>query len=220
VENWPAVTTARRRIGVMGGTFDPIHYGHLVTAEVARAHFGLDEVLFVPTGEPPHKAGRAVSPAEDRYLMTVLATATNPNFLVSRIEIERPGPSYTVDTLSALKAAFGPDVRLHFITGADAVREILNWRDPKTILALAEVIAATRPGYRLTGLDKLEADLDPGSFGRIRALEVPALAISSSDIRRRVAEGLPIKYLVPEAVEQYIAKMGLYRPGGRDGGRP
>lgn len=196
----------------MGGTFDPIHYGHLVTAEVARAHFGLSEVLFVPTGTPPHKDRRAVTRAEDRYLMTVLATATNPHFRVSRIEVDRPGPSYTVDTLRALKAEYGPEVSLFFITGADAVLEMLSWREPSQLLVLAEVIAATRPGYVLAEVAKLRHGLTNAEWTRIHTLEVPALAISSSDIRRRRQAGLPIKYLVPEAVELYIEKTNLYPP--------
>lgn len=202
------VVNTIRAIGIMGGTFDPIHYGHLVTAEAARAHFDLESVIFVPTGQPPHKDARRVTPAEDRYLMTVLATATNPYFSVSRIEVDRRGPSFTVDTIQSLaRMHAGP---LYFITGADAVMEMMGWHDPKGILALAQVIAATRPGYALTGLSNMIAGLGEMAEGRIHTLEVPALAISSSDIRGRLERGLPIKYLVPESVEQYIAKIGLY----------
>lgn len=195
-----------RRLGVMGGTFDPIHYGHLVTAEEALVQFALDEVVFVPTGQPWMKQEREVSPAEDRYLMTVIATASNPRFRVSRIEVEREGPTYTVDTLKALGAE-NPDAELYFITGADAMREIFEWKDPDGVLSLAHFIAATRPGYDLTRFEAKDATRHPN----VSVMNIPALAISSTDVRERVHEGRPIRYLVPEGVKSYVEKAALYR---------
>jgi nicotinate-nucleotide adenylyltransferase len=199
--------TPGRRLGIMGGTFDPIHHGHLVTAEEALWQFELDEVVFVPTGEPWMKEHRRVTPAEDRYLMTVIATAGNPHFSVSRVEIDRPGPSYTRDTLSALRDEEGEGAELYFITGADAILEIFHWKDPEEVLSLAHVIAATRPGYDIA---RFEAEA-PTRHPNVSAMNIPALAISSTDIRGRVAEGRPIRYLVPEGVKTYIDKAGLYR---------
>ncbi len=195
-----------RRLGVMGGTFDPIHYGHLVTAEEALVQFTLDEVVFVPTGQPWMKEGRAVSPVEDRYLMTVIATASNPRFRVSRTEVDRDGPTYTVDTLRAL-ASENPDAELYFITGADAMFEIFEWKDPDEVLALAHFIAATRPGYDLR---RFEASGSTRHLN-VSVMNIPALAISSTDVRERAGEGRPIRYLVPEGVKSYIEKVGLYR---------
>ncbi len=195
-----------RRLGVMGGTFDPIHYGHLVTAEEALVQFTLDEVVFVPTGQPWMKEGREVSPAEDRYLMTVIATASNPRFRVSRTEVEREGPTYTVDTLRAL-AAENPDSELYFITGADAMFEIFEWKDQDEVLALAHFIAATRPGYDLRRFEARES----ARRLHLSVMNIPALAISSTDVRERTREGRPIRYLVPEGVKSYIEKAGLYR---------
>jgi nicotinate-nucleotide adenylyltransferase len=195
-----------RRLGVMGGTFDPIHYGHLVTAEEALVQFGLDEVLFVPTGQPWMKEGGEVSRAEDRYLMTVIATSSNPRFRVSRVEVDRVGPTYTVDTLRAL-ASSNPDAELYFITGADAMFEIFDWKDPDEILSLAHFIAATRPGYDLTRFEASAATHHPN----VSLMNIPALAISSTDVRARVRERRPIRYLVPEGVKTYIEKVGLYR---------
>ncbi len=198
-------------IGIMGGTFDPIHYGHLVTAEASLHSFKLDRVIFVPTGKPPHK--RAVpTDAKHRYLMTVLATVTNPNFEVSRIEIDREGVSYTVDTMREFRRRYGPDATLYFISGADAILEILTWREPVGLLEICHFIAATRPGYPLGRLEKVLNSLEAGAE-RIHPVEVPALAISSTDIRNRVKEGRPIRYLVPDTVEYYIRKNGLYREG-------
>ena len=196
-----------RRLGVMGGTFDPIHYGHLVTAEEALAQFGLDGVVFVPTGRPWMKEGRSVSAAEDRYLMTVIATASNPRFSVSRIEIDREGPTYTVETLRAL-AADHPDAELYFITGADAMLEIFDWKDADQALSLAHFIAATRPGYDLARLEAAQAST---RHPNVTVMSIPALAISSTDVRARVREGRPIRYLVPEGVKTYIDKARLYR---------
>lgn len=196
-----------RRLGVMGGTFDPIHNGHLLTAEEAAVQFGLDEVVFVPTGHPWMKEQKEVSAPEHRYLMSVIATASNPRFSVSRIEVDRAGPTYTVDTLRELKGLDGDKVDLFFVTGADAMLEILQWKDPEEILALAHFIAATRPGYDLT---RFEAEA-PTRHPNVSVMNIPALAISSTDIRKRVGEGRPIRYLVPEGVESYIEKAGLYR---------
>lgn len=187
----------------MGGTFDPIHNGHLVCAEEARWQFALDEVVFVPAGQPWQK--RDVSLAEDRFMLTVLATAPNKHFSVSRIEIDRGGPTYALDTLTALRSFYRDRAEIFFITGADAVLQILTWKDPGAVLAEANFIAATRPEFDLGGLD-LER-----FGGRVSAMQIPALAISSTDIRRRVSERRPIRYLVPREVAYYIEERGLYR---------
>ncbi len=197
------------RLGVMGGTFDPIHHGHLVTAEEALWQFHLDEVVFVPTGQPWMKADRQVTASEHRYLMTVIATAPNPKFTVSRIEVDREGPTYTIDTLKQLREARGPEVELFFVTGADAMFEILQWKDPHAVLAEAHFIAATRPGYDLARFQDVATP-----HPNVTVMDIPALAISSSDIRRRVREGEPIRYLVPEGIHTYIHKFELYAPGG------
>src|SRR5690606_41985215 len=200
-----------RRLGVMGGTFDPIHYGHLVTAEAAAEEFGLEQVIFVPAGQPPHKPPGAVTEARPRYLMTVLATVANPRFTVSRVDINRPGPSYTVDTLRELHARFGPGVELYFITGADAMLQILQWKDPESLFALCHFIAATRPGFRLSRLETVLGSMAERHRERIHPLQLPALAISSTDIRQRVRQGRSVRYLLPDAVLHYIQKSGLYR---------
>jgi nicotinate-nucleotide adenylyltransferase len=187
----------------MGGTFDPIHHGHLVAGSEVATLFGLDEVVFVPTGQPWQKAEREVSPAEDRYLMTVIATASNPRFTVSRVDVDRDGPTYTADTLTDLRAEYGEGCELFFITGADALAQILGWHRADELFTLAHFVGVTRPGHHLE---------DPGfPAGRVSLVEVPALAISSTDCRTRVAEGQPIWYLVPDGVVQYISKRGLYR---------
>ncbi|BCJ44933.1 putative nicotinate-nucleotide adenylyltransferase [Actinoplanes ianthinogenes] len=188
----------------MGGTFDPIHHGHLVAASEVQARFQLDEVMFVPTGQPYEKG--KVSPAEDRYLMTVIATASNPRFHVSRADMDRDGPTYTVDTLRDMRAVYGQSAELYFITGADALARIMSWRDALTMLGLAHFIGVTRPGFELSAANLPEES--------VTLVEVPAMAISSSDCRRRVAEGLPVWYLVPDGVVQYINKRGLYRDSG------
>jgi nicotinate-nucleotide adenylyltransferase len=192
-----------QRLGVMGGTFDPIHHGHLVAASEVAQFFMLDEVVFVPTGQPWQKDDRKVSASEDRYLMTVIATASNPRFSVSRIDIDRGGPTYTIDTLRDLRAERGEGAELFFITGADALSRMMSWQDVNELFELAHFVGVTRPGHRLTG-DGLPDD-------RVSLLEVPALAISSTDCRQRVATGLPIWYLVPDGIVQYIAKRRLYR---------
>lgn len=202
------------RIGVMGGTFDPIHYGHLVTAEEARVQFLLDRVIFVPSGHPPHKEERESLDPEFRYLMVVIATASNPFFTVSRMEIDRPGPSYAIDTVRELKRELGDEVELFFITGADAILEILTWKEPERILEECVFIAATRPGYDLRRLEENLPESEKGRHRtepRVLTMEIPALAISSTDIRRRVREGRPIRYLVPEGVAEFIEKHGFYR---------
>jgi nicotinate-nucleotide adenylyltransferase len=183
----------------MGGTFDPIHHGHLVAASEVASKFGLDEVVFVPTGEPWQKSSRTVSLAEHRYLMTVIATASNPRFTVSRVDIERPGPTYTIDTLRDLRAE-RPEADLYFITGADAMAQIVGWKDVDELWSLAHFVGVTRPGHELPDLGRAEVSL----------LEVPAMAISSTDCRARVASHEPVWYLVPDGVVQYIAKYGLY----------
>jgi nicotinate-nucleotide adenylyltransferase len=192
----------------MGGTFDPIHFGHLVTAEEALVQFNLDKVVFMPTGHPARKTDRPVTAAEHRYLMVVLATAANPDFEVSRMEIDRPGLTYTVDTLKALRDVHGPQTELFFITGADAVWDIVTWKDAGSFAELCTFIAATRPGYDLEAATQEHPDLSQDV--RVEFVEVPALAISSTDIRRRVAERRPIRYLLPESVSAYILKHGLY----------
>ncbi len=194
------------RLGVMGGTFDPIHHGHLVAAsEVAAVHH-LDEVVFVPTGSPWQKNERSVTPAEHRYLMAVVATASNPRFTVSRVDIDRAGPTYTIDTLRELRERFGEKAELFFITGADALAQILSWKDVASLFELARFVGVTRPGHTLstTGLP----------VDRVSLMEVPALSISSTDCRARVARGEPVWYLVPDGVVQYIAKHRLYQDRG------
>lgn len=187
----------------MGGTFDPIHHGHLVAASEAADAFSLDEVIFVPTGNPGNKT--VISSPEHRYLMTVIATAANPRFTVSRVDIDRPGITYTIDTLTELSKA-RPEADLYFISGADAIAQILAWKEVESIWPLAHFVAVTRPGHQLQLPQVKEA--------RITQLEVPALSISSTDIRNRAAAGKPIWYLVPDGVVQYIAKHKLYRSPG------
>jgi nicotinate-nucleotide adenylyltransferase len=192
----------QRRVGIMGGTFDPIHHGHLVAASEVADLFELDEVVFVPTGQPWQKAEQQVSPAEHRYLMTVVATASNPRFWVSRVDIDRPGPTYTIDTVRDV-AAIRPGAELFFITGADALAAILSWKEADEVFARCHLIGVTRPGYHLSG-DHLPPDI-------VTLLDVPAMAISSSAVRERVLDARPIWYLVPDGVVQYIGKHGLYR---------
>lgn len=194
------------RIGIMGGTFDPIHHGHLVAASEVQDVFKLDEVIFVPTWAQPFKKDRRVSPAEHRYLMTVIATASNPRFTVSRVDIDRGGTTYTIDTLHDIMAEY-PGAELYFITGADALAQILTWKDNEEILSLAHMVGVTRPGHVLT---------DTGlPANKISLVEVPAMAISSTDCRERVSHGGPVWYLVPDGVVQYIRKYGLYRVAER-----
>jgi nicotinate-nucleotide adenylyltransferase len=189
----------------MGGTFDPVHHGHLSAASEVRALFELDEVVFVPTGQPWQKTDRAVSPAEDRYLMTVVATASNPRFTVSRCDLDRPGPTYTFDTLRDLRGQYGAEAELFFITGSDALAQILGWRSVDELFELAHFVGVTRPGYE-------PVDVARFPDGAVTLVEVPALTISSSDCRDRVRRGHPVWYLVPDGVVQYIDKRRLYRP--------
>ena len=192
------------RLGIMGGTFDPIHYGHLVTAEQARESLDLDAVLFMPAG----------TPAEDRYAMTVLATAANPAFLASRFEIDRPGVTYTADTLHALRDFYPPQVKLYFITGADAIIDIVTWHDAERIAELATFIAATRPGF---DIDTARARIkESGLPFDVRYIQIPALAISSTNIRKRVARGMSVRYLTSESVLGYIRKRRLYADLGQE----
>ncbi len=201
---------SRKAIGIMGGTFDPIHYGHLVTAEAARVAFNLNTVFFVPSGRPPHKEGQEVSDQEARYLMTVLAVTSNKDFTVSRVEIERPGKSYAFDTVRYFKEAY-PDTDIFFITGADAIKEILKWHRVNELLDYCYFVAATRPGYDLEELKARELNvLPPEKLEKIFTIEVTAMAISSTDIKKRVKDNKTIKYLLPESVEAYIWKEGLY----------
>jgi len=196
------------RIGVMGGTFDPIHHGHLVAASEVGHFYSLDEVIFVPTGQPWQKEGRRVSASEDRYLMTVIATASNPRFSVSRVDIDRPGPTYTIDTLRDLRATRGPGAEFFFITGADALAQMMTWQDADELFKLAHFVGCTRPGHRLSGVGLPDA--------RVSLVEIPALAISSTNCRQRVEAGQPIWYLVPDGIVQYISKRSLYRKPDND----
>lgn len=189
-------------IGVMGGTFDPIHYGHLVVASEVADRFGLDRILFVPTGRPWQKEGEVAAGAEHRYLMTVIATAADERFFVSRCDIDRPGPTFSVDTLKDLSGEYEAETRWFFITGADALAQIHTWRNHREILEMAHLVGVSRPGHGLA-----LPDVPPDSA---TLLEVPALAISSTDVRDRLRDGRPISYLVPEGVERYIAKTGIY----------
>jgi nicotinate-nucleotide adenylyltransferase len=191
-----------QRVGIMGGTFDPIHHGHLVAASEVATLFGLTEVIFVPTGAPWQKSEREVSPAEHRYLMAVIATASNPRFWVSRVDIDRGGPTYTIDTIRDIGEQ-RPGAELFFITGADALAQILSWKEAEEALRRARFVGVTRPGYPLS-----DAHLPTHS---VTLLDVPAMAISSSDCRARVRAGKPVWYLVPDGVVQYINKHHLYR---------
>jgi nicotinate-nucleotide adenylyltransferase len=191
---------AKIRLGVMGGTFDPIHNGHLVAASEVAAALNLDQVVFVPTGAPENKP--EVTGGEHRYLMTVIATAANPRFLVSRVDIDRDKPTYTVDTLTDLKNSY-PDAELFFITGSDAIAQILAWKEVQRLWDLAQFVAVSRPGHAL--------QIPDVPAGTVTVVEVPALSISSTDCRNRVSNGEPIWYLVPDGVVQYIGKHGLYR---------
>jgi nicotinate-nucleotide adenylyltransferase len=204
-----------RKIGIMGGTFNPIHYGHLVTAEEALIQFHLERVIFIPTGQPSHKTTGKIASPEDRYLMTVMATASNREFYVSRIEIDKKGKSYTIDTLRELKKIYGKNSELFFITGADAILEILTWKDTEEIIALCKFIAATRPGYNISKMEDLKKRLFSKKIEMAEQclfiMEIPALAISSTDIRNRIKTNRPIKYLLPESVSSYLLKNELYK---------
>ena len=196
------------RLGIMGGTFDPIHNGHLVAAEAAFDELGLDLVVFMPAGSPAFKQDKQVSSGEDRYAMTLLATSDNPHFVASRFEVDRTGITYTAETLTRLRALYPPEVEFYFITGADAIAEVTTWRDAGTIARLAHLVGATRPGYDLAAADA--AFRESGFDFDVTYLEVPALAISSSYLRARVGRGQSLRYLTPDPVTGYIHKRQLY----------
>ncbi len=204
-----------KRIGLMGGTFDPIHHGHLVTAEHVRYVGDLDQVLFIPAGSPPHKTGGAAVSAEDRLAMVELAIADNPYFHTCDFEVRQQGPSYSITTVQYLREVLGPDVELFFIIGADAINLITTWMRWRELLTLCRFFAMTRPGYTMEDFSGLAPE--PGLLQqRIQVVEVPALEISSTEIRSRIQRGWPIKYLVPHDVEQYICQHQLYGPIGRE----
>ncbi|MFQ5886297.1 MAG: nicotinate-nucleotide adenylyltransferase [Anaerolineae bacterium] len=194
------------RIGVLGGTFDPIHYGHLAAAEEARAKLNLHEVIFVVAGVPPHKLDEEITPAEDRYAMVELAIASNPHFSVSRIDLDRPGPSYTVDTIALLRQKWTEEI--YFIMGVDSLMEIDTWHQPQRLIQLCRLVAVERPGF-VPDMERLEAAV-PGITARMEIIDMPQMEISSTDLQRRVREGLPIKYQLPPQVEKYIYQHRLY----------
>jgi len=200
---------AEYKLGIFGGTFDPIHLGHLIIAEDLRQKLGLQEVIFVPAGQPYLKKGQSISPAEDRLEMVILATASNLYLNVSTVEIERPGPTYSIDTIRELKAGLGSGARIYFIVGYDALAELHLWREPRRLVELCQVIGFKRPGYDRLDTRSLESAV-PGASERIKKVEVPQIGISSTEIRRRVARGLTIRYLVPDPVEDYIRANNLY----------
>ncbi|HEY8394851.1 MAG TPA: nicotinate-nucleotide adenylyltransferase [Thermaerobacter sp.] len=221
LEEWLAPGKDGRplRLGVLGGTFDPIHIGHLVAAEAARTRFRLDRVLFVPAGQPPHKDPSAVAAAEHRYRMTVLATAGNPYFYTTRLELERSGPSYTIDTIRQLAAMARP-ASLFFIAGADAVVTLPSWRGGTALLDECELIVVTRPGFSRRALEEFLNGLPAERRRRVHLLAIPGIDISSTELRERVATGQSIRYLVPASVEDYVYKYGLYGAGeARAGGQ-
>ena len=206
-----AVDNGQSRIGIMGGTFDPIHYGHLAAAEAARVEFGLCKVIFMPAGNPPHKQSQKISDAEHRYRMTALATSSNSGFEVSRLEVDKAGITYTFDTMEELRSIYGEAPEIYFITGADAVLELLTWYKIGELLTLCKFIAVTRPGFDICKLEQKIAEITSKYDGEIICLEVPLLEISSTDIRERIKNGKPVKYLLAEEVEAYIHKNGLYK---------
>ena len=199
-----------RRVAIVGGTFDPIHHGHLVAAEEARVQLGLDHIYIVPARQQPLKGSKSAAP-EDRHMMAVLATATHPQITVSRMELDRPGRSYTIETIRAFRRELGPECGIYFMVGADAVLELPSWLEPDAILDECQFVAVHRPGYDLT---QLSARLGAARAESIMTLEIPQLEISSTQIRERVRRGMSIKYLVPEAVEAFILKTGLYASNG------
>jgi nicotinate-nucleotide adenylyltransferase len=201
----------KQAVGIMGGTFDPIHFGHLAAAEAARTRFRLSRVIFLPNRHPPHKPDYLPAPPERRCDMVLLATASNPDFAVSRLELDRPGPSYSVDTLAALAQQLGPDTQCHFILGADAVLDLLTWRDPERLAQTCRFLAVSRPGYDLA---RLHQALTPDLLARTDVLQVPGLDLSSTELRRRAASGESLRYLTPQAVVRYIAHHRLYSAAG------
>lgn len=201
----------KKRYGIMGGTFDPIHTGHLVVAEEVRQQFNLDKVIFMPTGVPPHKSGEKVASGEHRYEMALLATVTNPYFEISRLELDRKGVTYTVDTIMDLKKLYKNNIDIYFITGADSLLQLHTWKDSEKILEMCKIVAATRPGYDLTDMEDRLKELNEDNEEKINTITIPGLQISSTDIRKRVSSGKTIKYLLPESVEVYIKKYNLYK---------
>jgi len=197
------------RVGVLGGTFDPIHIAHLVIAEESRARLNLDEVLFVPAGTPPHKLNKHITAVEHRLAMIQLAIASNPYFVLSRLDIDRPAPSYSVDTIEALRRQLGPQVLIYFIIGMDSLSEMPTWHEPERLVALCEFAVINRPGYQVD-LSQLETAL-PGVVPRVTFVPAPEISVSSSDIQHRVQMGFPIKYQVLPAVEDYIYQHRLYK---------
>lgn len=195
---------------MLGGTFDPIHYGHLAIAEDCLAQLSLDEVLFLPAGDPPHKQHRPISPADDRVAMVDLAIADNPSFRLSRIDVDRPGPSYSVDTVWALREQLGSEVRIFFIVGADSLADLPRWREPERLARLCQIVAVNRPGHPWPDPSRLEGVI-PDAARRIITLTTPGVDVSASELRRRVAQGKPIRYLVPDVVLAYIRERRLYR---------
>lgn len=202
-----------KRIAIMGGTFDPIHYGHLSAAEAVWEKYHLDRVIFVPSGTPPHKINIEVTSAEHRFKMVQMAVSSNPHFRASRIEIDRKGYTYTIDTIREIKAVFGDKLDIYFITGADALLEIMTWKKADELLKECSYIAVTRPGYIKKDLFDWIDILKKNYGADISAMDVPAFAISSTDIRNRIRDGRSIKYLVPQSVEEYIMKNNLYIRG-------
>jgi nicotinate-nucleotide adenylyltransferase len=200
---------AGARLGVFGGTFDPPHYGHLAAAEEAGEAFRLARVLFVPTGQPPHKPGAPVTPAAHRVAMTELAIADNPRFALSRVDVDRPGPSYTVELLALLHAEHGPDAELYFVVGMDMLASFLTWCEPARVIAQCHLVAVTRPGYAPVDVAALEQAL-PEARGRVHLLPAPGLDIAGTELRARIAAGRSIRYLVPPPVAGYIRQHGLY----------
>lgn len=207
------MATLTRRLGILGGTFDPIHHGHLVAAEEAHHQLGLDQVLFVPAGSPHHKPGRPISAAHHRLRMIEMAIAGKPRFSTSRVDLDRPGPCYTLDTLRLLRAKWGPEPTFYFIEGADSLADILTWHEPERIIEMCELAVVRRPGVKID-LPRLEQHL-PGLTDRIHWVMMPWLEISSSDLRLRVQEGRSISYLLPAGVEDYVREQGLYGWGVR-----
>ena len=207
------VSANMRRVGVLGGTFDPVHYGHLVIAEEVYATLQLAEMVFVPAGQPPHKTNVEITEAAHRLGMLELAIASNPHFTISRVDLDRPGPSYTVDMLQMLHKQWGENTAIYFIIGGDSLEDLLSWHDPPGILEqLTYLVAVRRPGYSESDAyyDRLEARL-PGIKQRLLLVDAPQFDISATDLRKRVAQGRPIKYQTPESVESYIVQYGLYR---------
>lgn len=202
---------SRRRIGISGGTFDPVHYGHLVIAEEAREAFRLEKILFIPSGNPPHKAGRDVTPARHRYEMVRRAVRDNPYFEVSGIEINREGSSYTMDTLRELRGVYGENTDFYFIIGADIIPELTTWKYFEQVFGMCEFIAALRPGYNKDALIKEVEYLENNYRARIHIFGSLLIGVSSTMVRERVRKGRTIKYLVPGSVEEYIREKGLYR---------